>query len=269
MKRNDLLMPVARPRAFDGGNEGWKMDGDNPVFQDGNPVWVNSDGSETVLKRDTISNLRGEAKTWRNRAEDNLTKLKDFEGIDARAARDALEKLGKIDAKMLIDSGEVDKVRNAVKSEYDAQINERDTRIGTMQARIDGMILDSAFSGSEFIRDNIAVPVEMFRSHFGQFFKVKDDKIEAYDRAGNRIMSKKNMGEYADFNESVELLVEGYSQKDSILKAPDQGGSGNTGAGGSRGTGRVVRRSDLAGMSPGKMAEIMAAVRKGEINLVD
>ena len=263
------LSGVKLPSGFEGETTGWKMDGDKIALQDGNPVWVNNDGTESILKHDTISNLRNEAQTWRTRAEENLNKLKGFEGLDAAKARDALDKISKIDAKALIDAGEVDKVRNAVKEEYTSQLTEKDTALKQLQGRIDGMVLDAAFNASEFIRDNIAIPVEMFRSHFGQSFKVEDGKISAFDKAGNRVMSKKNIGEYADFDEAIELLVDSYSQKDSILKAPEHRGTGNKGGGGGTGTGRIIRRADLATMAPAKLGELMAKVRAGEIKLVD
>lgn len=263
-----LLAHVKLPVGYDS-ETGWKMDGDKIALQDGNPVWVNADGSESVLKHDTISNLRSEAQTWRTRAEENLNKLKGFDGLDAAKAREALDKLKKIDEKALIDSGEVDKVRDTIKSEYTSQLSEKDKEIATLSTRISGMILDAAFNSSKFISENIAVPAEMFRDSFGKFFKVEDGKIIAFDRAGNRVMSKKSVGEFADFDEAIELLVDSYSQKDAVLKAPEHRGTGNNGGGGGGGTGRVVRRADLASMPPAKMADLMAKVRAGEIKLVD
>ena len=245
------------------------MDGDTPVFQDGNPVWVDGEGKEQVMKRDTVSNLRNESKTWRTRAEENLTKLKAFDGLDAQAARDAISKLGQIDQKTLIDAGEVDKVRGTIKAEYETKFGELTKENDGLKSKVNSMILDSAFAGSEYIRDNIAIPSEMFRSHFGQFFKVVEGKVEAFDKAGNRIMSDKSVGEYADFEEAVEKLVGGYSQRDSILKAPEHRGSGNQGAGGNRGTGKTVKRSEFAALPAAKQAELAAKMRAGEIQLVD
>ena len=85
------------------------------VLQDGKPVYVGDDGKEIVFDAgealSKISSLNAEAKTHREAKEQALNQLKDFEGLDAAKAREAIQKLGDIDSKKLIDAGEVDKVR--------------------------------------------------------------------------------------------------------------------------------------------------------------
>lgn len=267
MKR--LMTTTLRFRAFDTGSEGWKMNGDSVEMKDGNPVWINADGSESIMKGDTITRLNTESRTHRTAAQEAASKLKAYEGIDPEKARDALGKLKDIDMSKLVDAGKLDEVRNTLKSEYDVQISERDKKLTDMQNRINGMILDNAFTASNYIKENIAIPAEMFRDSFGKFFKIEDGKMQAIDRAGNRIMSKKHIGEYADFDEAIEILVDGYSQKDAILKAPEHRGTGNSGGAGHTGGGRIIRRADFDAASPQKQAEIVQRVTKGEMRLVD
>jgi hypothetical protein len=100
-------------------------------------------------------------------------------------------------------------------------------------------------------------------------FKVEDGKVTAYDRAGNRIMSKKNVGEYADPTEALELLVETHPQKDALLKAPSAGGAGNGGAGGARGGGNVMKRSDFDALPSSQKPLIGAKVAAGEMTIAD
>lgn len=273
MKRKTLLLATAFNlpgiAAFDGNEGGWKMDGDKIALADGNPVWLDADGTERTIQRDTIPRLNNENRTYRQQLQDAQNKLKDFDGLDAKQAREALAKLKDVDLTKMVGADKLEEVKTSLKGEYDAQLSERDKRILTMQSKLDGMVLDASFNGSEFIRDNIAIPVEMFRSHFGKYFKIEDEKIAAYDAAGNRLMSKKNIGEYADFNEAIELLVEGYSQRDSILKAPDQRGSGSQGGGGNRGGGKIIKRADFEQLPGHKQSEVAALIRKGEMQLVD
>lgn len=273
MKRNfpllALLTLTTAPRAFENDTGGgWKMDGDKMALAEGNPVWVDTDGTERTIKRETIPNLQAENRTFRTQAEELRAQMKAFEGLDAKAAREAMDKLKNVDLSKMVESGEVDKVRNTLKGEYDSQIGERDKTIKAMRERMDGMILDSAFGGSQFIKENIAVPVEMFRAAFGQYFKLEDDKVQAFDRAGNRLMSKKNIGEYADFEEAVELLVEGYPQRDAILKAPDQRGTGSKGGGGHTGGVSIIREADFERMTPQQQAELSVKIREGKLKLV-
>lgn len=262
-----LTTVVPMPRAFE--NEGgWKMDGDKMALADGNPIWLDADGTERTIKRDTIPTLQAENKTFRTKAQELDAKLKSFEGLDPVAARDALAKLKDVDLSKMINADKLDEVRGQLKGEYEKQIGEKDTALQTLQSKYDNLVLDSAFNASTFIKENINVPVEMFRAAFGQFFKLNDGKIEAYDRAGNRIMSKKSIGEYADFEEAVELLVEGYSQRDAILKAPDQRGSGNQGGGGHSGGGSVIRESDFEKLNPAQQADVSAKIRAGTMRMV-
>lgn len=270
MKLNNLMIRAGVPMAFENeGAGGWKMDGDKPVFKDGNPVWVNTDGTEAVLQRDTISRLNAEARSHRTKAEEWETKYKPYEGLDPVKARDALDKLSKIDAKTLIDAGEVDRVKDQIKGEFAGQITEKEKEIGTLRERVNGMITDNAFNGSEYIRSNVEIPVEMLRATFANRFKVENDTLVAYDTAGNRMLSKKNIGEPAGFDEAIEMIVENYPHKDRILKAPEHRGSGSDGGGGSRGGGLTMKRAAFNQLPPAQQVAFSAKVNKGEARLID
>ncbi len=81
-----------------------EVDGDKPVYEDedGKPVAFDAPGT-----RDTIRRLNGEAKSHREAKEAAEAKIKEFEGLDVKAARDAIDKLSKIDAKKLVESGDM------------------------------------------------------------------------------------------------------------------------------------------------------------------
>lgn len=248
----------------------WKLDADGKIeVSNGNPVWIKDDNSEAVIEGNTISRLNGEAKTNRERAEKAETALKAFEGLDAAKSREALEMLSKVDQKKLVDAGEIDRVRDEISKGYTAQIGERDGKLSDLQNRLDKMMLDNAFASSDFVRNRVAVPPEMFRSFFGNNFKIEDGKIIAYDSTGNKIFSDKRMGELADVDEAFEKLVSNYAHKDSILKAANQSGTGNAGGGGSRGGLRSMNRADFDNLSPSKKAEAAGLMRKGELTIND
>lgn len=276
-KRNILLASTARNvlvAAFDGSKAGWKMDGDKLALDaSGNPIYVKEDGSEQTIQADTISRLNGEAKNHRERAERAETSLKKYEVngklIDPEQASKALETVGKLDAKQLIDAGEVDKVREEVAKGYTGQITERDNTIASLNDRVNAMTLDREFMHADFIDKNVAVPRDMFVNTFKDRFKVEDGKVVPYGPDGNKIYSKKNMGEVASVNEAFEILVEQYPHKDAILKAPDQRGSGNGGGGGNRGGGNTIKRSTFEGLSPQEKAAYGAKFQTGEVQLVD
>lgn len=255
--------------AFDN-NNGWKTDESGNLVKDGdgNPVYINSEGAEQSVRGDTISRLNGEAKSHRERAETAEATLKEFEGLDAKQAREAIEKVKKIGDKELIDAGKVDEVRSEMKSTYEGQIQERDKELESLRGKVDAMTLDTKFNGSEFVRDNIAVPQDMFEATFRNRFKVENGDVVPLDTNGQPLYSKKNLGEVASFDEALELMVEGHKHKDTILKAPEHRGSGGAG-GGERGTGRVIRRADFDAMDEGKRGQVAAQQAKGEVQIVD
>lgn len=67
----------------------------NVVVQDGKPVYVYDDGKEVAFDAlqatQKIAQLNSEAKAHREAKEAVETKLKAFDGLDAQAARTALE----------------------------------------------------------------------------------------------------------------------------------------------------------------------------------
>ncbi len=267
--RGALLATVAAA-AFETGKAGWKMDGDKIATDaNGNPIYLKEDGSEQAVEGNTISRLNAEAKSHREAKETAEAKLKDFTDLDPAKAREALDKLSKIDQKALIDAGEVDKVKAEIEGQYKGQLTEAQSTVSTLQQRVDQLTLGNAFGQSEFIANRIAVPREMFEATFGRNFKVEDGKIVPYDASGNKVYSKKRMGELADIDEAFEIMVDGYAHKDTILRAPDKGGSGSGGAGGNRGGGRVVRRSDFEGLTPAEQATVAQQAAKGEIVIAD
>lgn len=277
MKRNYLnttalvaLAGFAMPTAFDPGKSGWKLDADGKLeLSNGNPVWVKEDGSEQSVDGGTISNLNGEAKNNRVRAEKAEGELKKFDGIDPVQAKKDKDMLSKIDQKTLVEAGEIDKVREEVGKGYQTQITDRDATIATQGATINRMTLDGVFNNSEFISDKVGVPREMFQAQFGQNFKVEDGVAVPYDAAGNKIYSKTRMGEVANVDEALEIMVDSYAHKDSILKSDNQSGSGNNGGGGNRGGGRKVSRSEFDQMSPVQQSETAALAGKGELTIGD
>jgi hypothetical protein len=250
---------------------GWKTDADGKleVNADGDPIYIDSAGAEKSVGASTISTLNAEAKQHRTRAETAEASLKKYEGIDPEAAKTAIETVGKMDAKQLIDAGEVDRVKAEIAKGYDGQISERDKTIADLTTQRDSLTRVAAFGQSEFLKERIAVPADMVQATFGNNFKVEDGKLVPYGADGNKLYSPKRVGEPASVDEAFEILINAHPHKDMILKAPDASGSGNTGGGGNRGGKRTVARADFEKLPPDQQAATADAVRKGEAVLTD
>ena len=165
----------------------------------------------------------------------------------------------------------LDKLRKEIedswREKYDTDVGEAQKKLQEMQSQYNGEKLASAFSGSKFIKDSLAVPADMAKATFGDRFKIENGKMVAYDQSGNTIYSRKNPGEPADFDEAMSQIVESYQYKDSILKASNHQGTGGDGGGG--GNTRTVNREQFQNMKPAEQQKMAQAMREGTVKLVD
>jgi hypothetical protein len=200
------------------------------VVQDGNPVYVHDDGKEVPFDANatvaTIDRITGESKGYKTRAQAAETKLAEFDGIDdPKAAIAALKTVANLDDKKLVDAGEVEKVKQAaiasVEEKYKPIVAENDK----LKGELHGEKIGGAFARSKFIADKVAVPADIVEARFGKNFKLEDGKVVAYGHDGNKIYSRAKPGEGADFEEALELLVDGYAHKDQILKGTQHSGT--------------------------------------------
>ncbi|WP_149115647.1 DUF6651 domain-containing protein [Limnoglobus roseus] len=227
------------------------------VVQDGKPVYVTDDGKEIAFDapatRDTIARLNSEAKTHREAKEAAEGKLKLFEGIeDPAKALKALETVKNYDDKKLIDAGEVEKVKKEAKEAFDQQLAATENKYKPVVDERDALKnelhqekLGGAFSRSKFIQDKMAIPVDLAQARFGTNFAIEDGKIIAKDGSGNRVYSRARPGEVAEFDEALEILVDSYPYRDSILKGTGASGGGAGGSGGGTGGKKQVTRAQF------------------------
>lgn len=220
-----------------------KLDADgHAVLQDGKPVYVKDDGSEIAFDvlgtTQTITRLNSEAKGHRERAEKAEGALKSFEGIeDPQKALEALGIVANLDAKKLVDAGEIEKVKGEISKAFQAQLDTATTKAQQLESQLYAEKVGGAFARSKVIAEKLAIPPDMVEARFGKAFSIEDGKIVAKDQHGNKLYSQANPGELASFDEALELLVNQYPYKDQILKGTGASGSGAGGNGGSGGNG--------------------------------
>lgn len=230
----------------------------NAVLQDGKPVYVHDDGKEIAFDAAatvaTISRLNGEAKSHRERAEAAEKAVKAFEGIeDPAAAIKALETVANLDSKKLIDAGEVDKVKTEIGKAYQEKLDEAHNKLTQYEQQLYAEKIGGAFSRSKVIAEKFAIPADLVQARFGSAFKVEEGKTVAYDANGNKIFSRANPGELADFDEALEVLVDQYPYKEQILKSTGASGGG---AGPSGGGGGSHAKGDFGGDKKDRVAAI-------------
>lgn len=228
--------------------------------QEGKPVYVEDDGKEVAFDaphtKATITRLNAEAKSHRERAESAEKIAKAFEGIDdAVAARKALETVANLDAKRLVDAGEIEKVKAEISKAFQAQLDEATGKAQTFEQQLYAEKIGGSFARSKVIAERLAVPADMVQATFGSRFKIEDGKVVAYDASGNKIFSRSRPGELADFDEALESLVEQYPHKDHILKSSGANGGGAPNGGGKP---NQPQKGNLGGSREERIAAIKA-----------
>ena len=239
------------------------------VDANGLPVYVHDDGKEIGFDAaqaiSKISALNGEAKSHREAKETAEANLAKFAKIgDPTKALEALDMMTKIDQKKLIDAGAVDQVKADITKAFQTQLDEATQRATTLEGQLYQEMNGGRFSGSKFIADKVAIPSDMLQARFGQSFKVEDGKVVAYDGSGNKIYSRSKPGELAAFDEALEFLVEQYPQKDHILKASGNQGTGSRQTQHASGQ-KTMKRESFTSLSP---ADQQSTLKDG-ITIVD
>ena len=203
------------------------------------PVFVHADGKETAFDGDstiaTISRLNGEARTHREAKEAAEAALKPFKdaGIaDPAAAAKALNTVKNLDDKKLVDAGEVDKIKQAAIDSVKAEFEPFVTKAKDLEQQLYTEKIGGAFARSKFIGEKLAIPADIAQAAFGSRFKVEGGKTIAVDANGQQIFSRTRHGEPADFEEALEILVDQYPHKASILKGSGASGGGAASSGG-------------------------------------
>lgn len=230
------------------------------ALQDGMPVYVHDDGKEAPFDAaGTVATIRArnaEAKTNRERAEAAEAAAKLFEGLDAEAARKALETVAKLDQKKLIDAGQMDAAVAAALKPVQDKLDAEAKRAATLEQQLHGEIVGGSFARSKYIADKLAIPADMVQAAFGGRFSVVDGKLTATGPDGNPIFSRANPGQAAAFDEALEILVDAYPHKDSILKADNRSGSGAPSNGGGH-EAKSINRAAFDALDPAGRMEFV------------
>lgn len=270
---------VLRPFAFDNEAPALVMNGEAPAMKDGKFVYRDKAGAETLvapdeifIARSTITARNGEAQRHRTEKEAAIARLAEFEGIDPVKAREAFELLSKVDQKKLIDVGEVDKVRNEIKSSFDGQITTLTERATAAENRVAQMFRANAFNRSKFVAERLIIPADMVEATFGGNLAFdKDGKFTPKYSSGETIYTRDpaKAGQVADFDEALEILVNGYANRDKILKGANNQGTGNNGGGGNNGQKKTYTRDAFEKLPPHEQAKVAKEIRAGNAAMSD
>lgn len=269
------ISATARPVAFDGTEWKFKMVNGAIEMKDGKPIAIKPDGSEVPYDLNqttaTIQRITGDLTTAKTKLAAAEAKAAAFDGLDPAVAKEAIDTVSKIKDKKLLDTAGVDQLRAEITKGYETKIAEKEAAITAANSKLNGMMLGAAFTGSKYVADKLAIPVDLAQSFFGQFFSVEGDKITAKGRDGNPIYAPDRPGEIANFDEALSVLVGGYPHKDQILKGSKHTGGGAVGPDGKPITGgvRTILRADFEKLSPAEKMTTANEMSSGKAKIVD
>jgi hypothetical protein len=227
-----------------------KLDKDgNVVLKDGMPVYVYDDGKQVpfdavaAIKR--IDNLTEEKDRHFNNLQKATKDLEKFSEIkDPAKAIEALKTVENLDAKKLIDAGEVESLKRQLienaenekkilVEDFKTKESEYKQELAAKNNSIFDLMVTSEFAKNEHFSGKEPLTVltpDIAAGYFGKHFKVENvngkPKVVGYF-GKEKILSRTNHGEIADFHEAIGVIVDRYPMKERILSAGKSGGGGN------------------------------------------
>jgi hypothetical protein len=144
--------------------------------------------------------------------------------------------------------------------------------VETLKSQLHAQMVGGAFSRSKFIAEKFAAEgpagVEIAQALFGARLKVEDGKVIGYDASGNKLYSRSRPGELADPDEAIELLIDAYPHKGSILKGTGASGGG-AGPSANAGGKKTFTRSQFEALNPVQAQAAAKDMREGKAVLTD
>jgi hypothetical protein len=268
IRKHMLLTTALCAIAFEN-KAGWKTDASGNIEVDGsgNPILLDDNGKETAVGSGYIQRINSESAAHRREAKEAKDKLAKFGDLDPDAARTAIEKTKDINFDDLVNKGEVDKIKTAVTSQFEQLLAERDAKLTAAEARANDLMRKNAFSTSKFLNERLAVPRDFVEAAFQNNFKIEDGQLVPVKSNGDTVYNSR--GEVASVDEAFEMFISERTDKDKLLLAPTQGGTGSGGAGGNRGGSNLMKRAEFDNLNQNDKAIIGQKVAKGEMRIVD
>jgi len=229
----------------------------NVVLKDGLPVYKYADGSQSPFDaaatlqglEKNIADLKEERTRHYTKAEQLKKDLEVYKGLDPELAFEALETVSNLKSKEILDANGIkvlkadmtksfDKEKQEIRQGHEKEIAKIASKIGEKDAIIKNLLITTKFSNSPHFsgkdQKTIYCPEDAVKI-FGDRFQVDEKTLEirGLDRSGEIMMSQKNHGDPADFEEAVSRVIDEHPRKAQILNT-HQGGlpaRGNLGSG--------------------------------------
>lgn len=230
----------------DGDGDGESDDGDgdtgeNPDVdknKDGDPD-KNKDADKSSSLSDSEAKLLKDVMKSKKRAEQAEAKVLELTGVMGDATPEEVAELIKLkkdaDRTNLEKKGEYDRIVSSMAEENQKTLDAKDliiqgheTQVSTLQAQITELTIGRAFSDSEFVTNDIALPKQIARKEFGDHFELDGVTIIGYDKprgSSDRTPLVDGQGKNLSFEEAITKLVGAHADSASLIKSKAKPGA--------------------------------------------
>lgn len=194
-----------------------------------------SDSEAKLLKE--VMDKKAALKRAQQESQELKDKLAQFDGVDLDAVKKLLDQQKDEETKKLEAKGEWDRLRQQMLAEHTKDVEKKQAEAeaarkeaATLRATIAELTIGSAFTSSEFIRDDLTLTPAKTRVIYGNHFDFSEGKVVAFDKptgAAERTMLVDGQGEPLSFESALKKIIEADPEKDQLIRAKAKPGAGS------------------------------------------
>lgn len=193
-----------------------------------------SDEEARLLKE--VMDKKNKLKAAEDRAKGLEEKLKQFEGIDVDSVKNMLAEKEAKKTKKLEEQGQWEALKKQIveahtaeKTALEGKVGETQGVVAKLQAQIAELTVGNSFASSQFIKEEMTMPVNKARALYAAHFEFQDGQVVAYDKASgaDRAVLVDAKGDPLGFEAAIKKIIEADPDRDSLIKSKVKTGAGS------------------------------------------
>ena len=164
-------------------------------------------------------------------------RLAAFDGIDVVAVRALLKERQDAEEAQAIAAGDFERLKKKMadshateKTELLGKIEAANTATQTLQQQIAELTVGGAFASSEYVKDELVMPVRKARALYGAHFEFKDGQVVGYDKpagAPERTLFVDAAGTALSFEDAMKKIIDADPDRDTLVRSKVRPGAGS------------------------------------------
>jgi len=119
----------------------------------------------------------------------------------------------------------------SIVDDLNVTIDQQKTEIVSLHAQIEELTVGRAFSDSQFVSDDLTLPMSITRKEFGTHFELVDGQVVGFDKprgSSDRTPLVDNQGANLSFDQAIARLVKGHPEATRLLRSKAKPGAKST-----------------------------------------